>query len=146
MLICIFAPFLTQCVLKPWWPWTHQNSAVKRASIRVVPGWVTSCNVWFGRAKSEQYCVVLGWVVTDMHLRNLDFVPSSNGKLKHLKFECSWKLSNDITSSPIFESLKSPWVSRNKRKKAWRRCFSCKLHSNETSLKPKNLELFLSDY
>jgi len=50
--------FLTQHVLKPWWPWTYQNSAVKYASTGVVPGWVTSWEVWFGGAKSEQDCVV----------------------------------------------------------------------------------------
>jgi hypothetical protein len=45
VLICIFATFLTKHVLKPWWPWTYQNSAVKRASARVVPGWVNSWEV-----------------------------------------------------------------------------------------------------
>jgi len=49
---------LEQRILKPWWPWTYQNFAVKRASARVVLGWVTSWEVWFGGAKSEQYCVV----------------------------------------------------------------------------------------
>jgi hypothetical protein len=33
------------------------NSAVNRASSRVIPEWVTSWKVWFGGAKSEQYCV-----------------------------------------------------------------------------------------
>jgi hypothetical protein len=28
--------------------------------MRVVPGWVTSCEVWFGGAKSEQYFVIGG--------------------------------------------------------------------------------------
>jgi hypothetical protein len=56
VLICIFAPFLTQPVLKPWYPWTYQNSTIKNAIARVVPGWVTSWEVWFKRAKSEQYC------------------------------------------------------------------------------------------
>jgi hypothetical protein len=42
VLIYIFAHFLTQCILNSWWPWTYQNSAVKRASARVVLGWVTS--------------------------------------------------------------------------------------------------------
>jgi hypothetical protein len=60
VLICIFAPFLTQRVLKPWWPRTYQNSAVKRAFVRVVPGWLTTWEVWFGGAKSGQYCVVRG--------------------------------------------------------------------------------------
>jgi hypothetical protein len=55
--IYIFTPFLTQCFLKLWWPWTYQNSAIKRASARVVPGWVTS---W--EAKN---IVSLGWVVTN---------------------------------------------------------------------------------
>jgi hypothetical protein len=36
MLICIFAPFLTQHVLKSWWSWTYQNFAVKHASARIV--------------------------------------------------------------------------------------------------------------
>jgi len=52
------ASFLTQCVLKPWWPWTYQNSIVKRVSARVVPRWVTSWEVWFKGAKSGQYCVI----------------------------------------------------------------------------------------
>jgi hypothetical protein len=34
-----------------------ENSTVKRASVRVVPGWVTSWKVWLGGAKSEQYFV-----------------------------------------------------------------------------------------
>jgi hypothetical protein len=58
MFICIFAHFLTQHFLKPWWPWMYQNSVVKRAYARVVPGWVTSREVWFGRVKSRQYCVI----------------------------------------------------------------------------------------
>jgi hypothetical protein len=60
VLICINAPFLTQRVLKPWCPWTYQNSIVKRASMKVVPGWVIFCEVWFGGAKSGQYCVIGG--------------------------------------------------------------------------------------
>jgi hypothetical protein len=58
VLICIFASFLTQRSLKPWWPWTYQYSAVKCASAGVVPGCVTSWEVWFGGAKSGQYCVI----------------------------------------------------------------------------------------
>jgi hypothetical protein len=57
VLICIFAPFLTQLVLKPWYPWTYQNSTIKNAIARVVLGWVTSWEVWFKRTKSGQYCV-----------------------------------------------------------------------------------------
>jgi hypothetical protein len=60
VLICINASFMTQRVLKPWWPWTYPNSAVKRASARVIPGWVTSWETWFGGAKSGQYCVIEG--------------------------------------------------------------------------------------
>jgi hypothetical protein len=60
VLICINASFMTQRVLKPWWPWTYPNSAVKRASARVIPGWVTSWEAWFGGAKSGQYCVIEG--------------------------------------------------------------------------------------
>jgi len=60
VLICINAPFMTQRVLKSWWPWTYQNSAIKRDFARAVPGWVTSWEVWFGGAKSEQYCVIGG--------------------------------------------------------------------------------------
>jgi hypothetical protein len=59
VLICINAPYMTQRVLKPWWQWTYQNSAVKRATARAIPGWVTSWEVrsliW--GAKSGQYCV-----------------------------------------------------------------------------------------
>lgn len=55
VLICINTSFLTQRVLKSWWPWVCQNSAIKRASTRVV---LTSWEVWFGRAKSGKYCVV----------------------------------------------------------------------------------------
>jgi hypothetical protein len=58
VLICINALFLTQRVLKQWWSWTYQNSAVKCASAIVVPRWVTSWEVWFRGAKSGQYCVV----------------------------------------------------------------------------------------
>jgi hypothetical protein len=60
VLICINASFMTQRVLKPWWSWTYQNSAVKHASAWAIPGWVTSWEVWFGGAKSGQYCVIGG--------------------------------------------------------------------------------------
>jgi hypothetical protein len=60
VLICINASFMTQRVLKPWWLWTYQNSAVKRASAKAIPGWVTSWEVWFRGAKSGQYCVIEG--------------------------------------------------------------------------------------
>jgi hypothetical protein len=53
VLICINALFMTQRVLKPWWLWTYQNSAVKRTSARVVSGWVTSWKVWFGEPKTD---------------------------------------------------------------------------------------------
>jgi hypothetical protein len=33
---------------------------IKRAFARVVLGWVTSWEVWFGGAKSGQYCVIGG--------------------------------------------------------------------------------------
>lgn len=38
MLLCTNTPFLTQYVLKSWWTRTYQNSAIKRASARAVPG------------------------------------------------------------------------------------------------------------
>jgi len=47
------APFMTQRVLKPWWSWTYQNSVVKRASARAIPGWVTSWEVWYGELKAD---------------------------------------------------------------------------------------------
>jgi len=53
VLICINASFMTQRVLKPWWSWTYQNSAVKRASARAILGWVTSWEVWFGEPKAN---------------------------------------------------------------------------------------------
>jgi len=53
VLICINAPFMTQRVLKSWWSWTYQNSAVKRASARAIPGWLTSWEVWFGEPKAD---------------------------------------------------------------------------------------------
>jgi len=53
VLICINAPFMTQRVLKPWWRWTYQISAVKLASARAILGWVTSCEVWFGEPKAD---------------------------------------------------------------------------------------------
>jgi len=53
VLICINAPFITQRVLKPWWPWTYQNSAVKRASARAILGWVISWEVWFREPKAN---------------------------------------------------------------------------------------------
>jgi hypothetical protein len=53
VLICINAPFMTQRVLKSWWSWTYQNSAVKRASARAIPWWVTSWEVWFGEPKAD---------------------------------------------------------------------------------------------
>jgi len=58
VLICIFTLFLSQRVLKPWRPWTYQNFAVKCTSAIVVPRWVTSWEVLFGRAKNRQYCIV----------------------------------------------------------------------------------------
>jgi len=60
VLICINAPFMTQLILKPWWLWTYQNFAVKRAFARAIPRWVTFWEVWFGGAKSGQYCVIGG--------------------------------------------------------------------------------------
>jgi hypothetical protein len=53
VLICINAPYMTQRVLKPWWQWTYQNSAVKRAAARAIPGWVTSWEVWYGEPKAD---------------------------------------------------------------------------------------------
>jgi hypothetical protein len=53
VLICINAPFMTQRVLKPWWSWTYQNSAVKRAAARAISGWVTSWEVWYGEPKAD---------------------------------------------------------------------------------------------
>jgi hypothetical protein len=53
VLICINAPFMTQRVLKTWWQWTYQNSAVKRVSARAIPGWVTSWKVWYGEPKAD---------------------------------------------------------------------------------------------
>jgi len=53
VLICINAPFITQRILKSWWSWTYQNSAVKRASARVIPRWVISWEVWFGKPKAD---------------------------------------------------------------------------------------------
>jgi hypothetical protein len=58
VLICINVPFLTQHVLKPWWPWTYHNSTIKHASTRIVLGCVTSWEVWFEEAKSRQYCFI----------------------------------------------------------------------------------------
>jgi hypothetical protein len=60
VLICINTSFFTQRLLKPLWPWTYQNFAVKRAFMRVALGWVTSWEVWFRGAKSRQYCVIGG--------------------------------------------------------------------------------------
>jgi hypothetical protein len=53
VLICINAPFMTQRVLKPWWQWTYQNSAVKRAAARAISGWVTSWEVWYEEPKAD---------------------------------------------------------------------------------------------
>jgi hypothetical protein len=53
VLICINAPYMTQRVLKPWWQWTNQNSAVKRAAARAIPGWVTSWEIWYGEPKAD---------------------------------------------------------------------------------------------
>jgi len=64
VLICINAPFMTQRVLKPWWSWTYQNSAVKRAFARAILGWVTSWEVWFGEPKKRTILCHWGWVVT----------------------------------------------------------------------------------
>jgi hypothetical protein len=53
VLICINAPYMTQRVLKSWWQWTYQNSAVKRAAARAIPEWVTSWEVWYGEPKAD---------------------------------------------------------------------------------------------
>jgi len=53
VIICINASFMTQRVLKPWWLWIYQNSAVKRASARAIPGWVTSWEVRYGEPKVD---------------------------------------------------------------------------------------------
>jgi hypothetical protein len=65
VLICIFVPFLTQCVLKLWWPWTYQNSTVKCVSTRVVLGWVTSWEAMFRGAKKQTILCRIVWVVTN---------------------------------------------------------------------------------
>jgi hypothetical protein len=53
VLICINAQFMTQRVLKLWWSWIFQNFAVKRASARAIPGWVTSWKVWYEEPKAD---------------------------------------------------------------------------------------------
>jgi hypothetical protein len=63
VLICIFALFLKQHVLKPWWVWTYQNSAVKHAFARVVSEWVSSWEVWFGRAKADNIVLLGGGII-----------------------------------------------------------------------------------
>jgi len=60
VLICIFTSFLIQRILKLWWSWTYQNSAVKRASAREVQRWVTHWKIWLKRTKSGQYCIIGG--------------------------------------------------------------------------------------
>jgi hypothetical protein len=67
VLICINAPYMTQRVLKPWWQWTYQNSAVKRATARAIPGWVTSWEIWYGEPKADNI-VSLG---VDRYTRDL---------------------------------------------------------------------------
>jgi hypothetical protein len=74
VLICINEEFMTQHVLKPWWSWTYQNSAVKHASARAIPGWVTSWEIWFGEPKADNI-VSLGvgryiYVIPDGHQKN----------------------------------------------------------------------------
>jgi hypothetical protein len=44
---------MTQRVLKSWWRWTYQNFAVKRASARAIPEWVTPWEIWFGEPKAN---------------------------------------------------------------------------------------------
>jgi hypothetical protein len=63
VLICILTPLMTTTHFKAMMVMSYQNSVVKRASARV--GWVTSWEVWFWEAKSRQYCVSLGWSVTN---------------------------------------------------------------------------------
>jgi hypothetical protein len=67
VLICINAYFLTQPVLKSWWPWTYQNSAVKCVSARAIPRWVTSWKSGLGEPKADNI-VSLGWVITQIIL------------------------------------------------------------------------------
>jgi hypothetical protein len=38
---------------KAVWQWTYQNSAVKRAAVRAISGWVTSWEVWYGEPKAD---------------------------------------------------------------------------------------------
>jgi hypothetical protein len=83
VLICINAPFMTQRVLKPWWRWTYQNSAVKRASVRAILGWVTSWEVWFGEQKVDNI-VSLGvgrytYCLTSLSALRRPSHPSSQG-------------------------------------------------------------------
>jgi hypothetical protein len=64
------------CVLKPWWQWTYQNSAVKWAAARANLGWVTSWEVWYGESQKRTVLCHWGWVVTkqvkSMHKGRLD--------------------------------------------------------------------------
>jgi hypothetical protein len=71
VLICIFSPFLTQLVLKLWWPWTYQHSLDKLAYVRVIPKWVTFREVWVRGAKSKKILCCWGWVVTDYNQARL---------------------------------------------------------------------------
>jgi len=64
MLICIFAPFLIQRILKSWWLWTYKNSTIKRASTRVVPWWVTYWKVCFREEEKMNNIIWLWWAVT----------------------------------------------------------------------------------
>jgi hypothetical protein len=96
VLICIDALFITQRVLKPWWLWIYQNSAVKRAYAIAIPGWVTSWEVWFGEPKADNIvsvgvgryilCPPKCYVVlkSSLNLRwsLLDFEPIVNGNFK----------------------------------------------------------------
>jgi hypothetical protein len=74
VLICINAQFMTQRVLKPWWRWTYQNFAVKRASARAVTGKVTSWEVWFREPKMDN---IVSWGVGryNFYLKNLNQQP-----------------------------------------------------------------------
>jgi hypothetical protein len=63
VLICINALFITQRILKSWWSWTYQNSAVKCASTRPILEWWPPGKSGLESQKRTILCH-WGWVVT----------------------------------------------------------------------------------
>jgi hypothetical protein len=123
VLMCINAPFMTQRVLKPWWSWTYQNSAVKRAAAKAIPGWVTSWEVWYGEPKADS--------IVSLGVDRYNWVHRSSPSFADLNTSliCKQKLAPKITGFIYQNNHWVHWVHLRKSLSLRRHPISLPLHS-----------------